>query len=84
MNKLKQTFTVLVYSFMTLLGCMWLARMIVLLRMGQMHDMFNELIMAVLCVLVFLLGQRLERMGNTNALLAEKMEEHLEHNDKED
>lgn len=72
-DKVKKFFVPTIYAFITLLGVIWMARLVVLLRLGLMHEMFNELIMAVLCVLVYLLGQKLERMGNVNALLTEEV-----------
>lgn len=66
-------------GFMTfaiiIVNIMWAAWILTAIWRGyDFHEVFNSLLMATLCLLCWLMSRRMERLANTNAMLAEEVQ----------
>lgn len=66
-------------GFMTfaiiIVNIMWAAWILAAIWRGyDFHEVFNSLLMATLCLLCWLMSRRMERLANTNAMLAEEVQ----------
>lgn len=64
----------ILWGLMTILCILWAAGIGAQIYRGPLVDAFNSLLQAGLIFLVWSQGQRLERMGKVNALLAEEVQ----------